>query len=455
MAAAAISGDVHEDARPRRAGTGAALLRAATVLWIWLRVGALWLVDLGPLRRLWYRARGRSAAYARVTGPVAWRLAFERLGPTYIKLGQMIASGDGLFPPRYSEEFRSCLDAVPPFPFAEVERTLDEEWRRPHRELLVELSPEPLAAASIAQVHTARLRDGREVVVKVQRPGIRARIEADLAIMKVTARVLSVIVPYLELANPLAIVLDLERTLLEELDFRGEARNMAEFDEIMRLSGNTEVVAPAVHGELTRPRVLVMERFRGWRVDDTAALRASPYDGEAKLLAGIRGWFQCLLRRGFFHGDVHAGNFLLLEDGRVGFLDFGIVGRLDAEQKAHITEYVLAFQSRDFARLADVLVAMGSTPASGIDKDLFAAQLRRAFAPMVQPGSEARIRDVVPAMMRVAVKNQMRMPREFVLVTKQLVYLDRYARALGGPGMNVLTDQRVMMAIMEDMARMG
>ena len=131
-----------------------------------LQVTLLWLIDLGPLRRLWYRVRGKRADYVRVTGPVAWRLAFERLGPTYIKLGQMIASGDGLFPPRYSEEFRSCLDAVPPFAFAAVERTLDEEWSRPHREVLGELSAEPLAAASIAQVHAARLRDGREVVIK-------------------------------------------------------------------------------------------------------------------------------------------------------------------------------------------------------------------------------------------------------------------------------------------------
>ena len=454
MAAAVVSGEV-EQVRPRGVGFFAAAGRAAAVLWVWLGVGALWLVDAGPLRRLWYRARGRSAAYARVTGPVAWRLAFERLGPTYIKLGQMVASGDGLFPPRYSEEFRRCLDAVPSFAFADVERTLEEEWRRPYREVLASIEEKPLAAASIAQVHAARLRDGREVVIKVQRPGIRERIDADLAIMKVLARGLARVVPYLELANPVAIVLDLERTLHEELDFRGEAANMAEFQEIMRLCGNTEVAAPEVHGELTRPRLLVMERFRGWRVDDTAALFASPYDAEAKLLAGIRGWFQGLLRRGFFHGDVHAGNFLLLEDGRIGFLDFGIVGRLDATQKTHITEYVLAFQSRNFSRLADVLVAMGSTSAERVDRDRFASELAEAFAPMVQPGSEARIRDVVPAMMRVAVKNRMRMPREFVLVTKQLVYLDRYARALGGPTMNVLTDQRVMMAIIQDMAAMG
>ena len=260
------------------------------------------------------------------------------------------------------------------------------------------------------------------------------------------ARALAVVVPFLELANPLGIVLDLERTLMEELDFRGEARNMAEFQEIMRLAGNTEVVAPAVHAELTRPRVLVMERFRGWRVDDTAALHASPYDAEAKLLAGIRGWFQCLLRRGFFHGDVHAGNFLLLEDGRVGFLDFGIVGRLDADQKRHITEYVLAFQTRDFGRLADVLVAMGTASPGGVDRERFAAELGKAFAPMVQPGSEARIRDVVPAMMRVGVRNRMRKPREFVLVTSSSS-TSTGTRSAGRAGDERADGPRLMMAI--------
>jgi len=430
-----------------------AVRRWFRVQWTFVKFAALFVGEMLGLRRLAWRLRGARGAYVRITGPVAWRLAFEELGPTYIKLGQMVASGDGLFPRRYAEEFRKCLDNVPSFGLEAVEAILREDFGRPKSEIFATFDPEPAAAASIAQVHYARLRTGEEVVVKVQRPGIAERMRDDVAIMHLLARVLAAVVPHVKLANPVAIVEDLERTLFEELDFRREARNMDEFNAIMAAAGNTEVVAPTVYWGHTRGRVLTMERFRGWRVDDTEALLGGPYDAEAKLLAGIRGWFQCMLLRGFFHGDVHAGNFMLLEDGRVGFLDFGIIGRFDDAQKLMIAEYVLSFQTRDFERLAAVLVRMGSVDAGNLDRDAFTRDLTDVFTPMVNATAEFKIKDILPDMMRVSIKHRMRMPREFVLVTKQLVYLDRYAKAIGGPTMNVLTDSRVMGFLMEDMVR--
>lgn len=418
----------------------------ATLVWFALA----WLADRVGLRRLYAIVRGRGASHTPLTGPIALRLAFESLGPTFIKLGQLVASGDGLFPLRYSEEFRRCLDRVPPFAWPDVERTVREELGAGPDQAFAAFETKSFAAASIAQVHYATRHDGQRVVVKVQRPGIEPLIRADLLVMRANARVLSWL-PRVHLANPVGIVEDLEKTLLEELDFRGEARNMDEFSAIMVHADNARVVAPHVFWDQTGARLLTMERFEGWRVDDVETLKAGPHDPERCLIDGIRGWFQGLIYRGFFHGDVHAGNFMVLEDGRVGFLDFGIVGRFDEARRSQITEYVLAFQQRDFRRLAEVLVAMGSVGDRKVDMDRFTGQLEKVFDPMVNPEEGFALRHIVPGMLRVALEHHMRMPREFVLVTKQLVYLDRYAKAYGGAQMNVLTDLRVMQHILEDL----
>src|SRR5690606_33320735 len=163
-------------------------------------------------------------------------------------------------------------------------------------------------------------------------------------------------------------------------------------------------------------RVLTMERFTGWRLDDTDALRASGYDVEERLLTGIRAWFQTLILRGFFHGDVHAGNFMLLRDGRVGYLDFGIVGVFDEAQEKNVLEYVLGFQSRDFERVARAMLAMGTaSDPNAVDAEKLGDDLAIAYAPMLDPDGGFNMRDLVPAMIRVSRAHDLRMPRDLVL----------------------------------------
>jgi len=216
--------------------------------------------------------------------------------------------------------------------------------------------------------------------------------------------------------------------------------------------GTDSVAAPVVHGELSGPRVLTMERFDGWRLDDTESIKASPYDAEERLLTGIRAWFQTLIVRGFFHGDVHAGNFMLLKNGRIGYLDFGIVGTFDEAQKKNVLEYVLGFQSRDFERVGRAMIAMGTVDdPDAVDLARFAEDLADAYAPMLDPADGFKMKDLLPNIIRVSRAHSLRMPRDLVLVTKQLVYLDRYSRAIGGEEMNVLTDQRLSNLIMQDM----
>jgi len=421
----------HALPRPR---AGAVIARAFVVTGIFLWYG---------LRRFW------GALSETLTGPQALRMAFERLGPIYVKLGQLIASGEALFPKAYSEELRALLDRVPPIPWPEVQRVVREDLGQPVQSAFAEIDAVPLAAASIAQVHTAKLHDGTDVVVKVQRPGIGELAAADIAIMRLIARFAEWVSDLAAGSNVVAFVDDFEANLERELDFRLEAQRMRDFMDVMREMGNRVTAAPKVYDALTHARVLTMERFRGWRIDDVPAVRASGFDVEERLLQGIRAWFQPLILRGFFHGDVHAGNFMLLEDGRVGFLDFGIVGDLGHMDRKGVIEFVAGFQQRDFERVAAAMVAMRTSRGEeAVDAAALGADLHGAFAGTTP--DEFDLKDFVPGMIGAAKKHGLRMPRDLVLVTKQLVYLDRITRTYGGARTNVLTDERLTNLITQD-----
>jgi predicted unusual protein kinase regulating ubiquinone biosynthesis (AarF/ABC1/UbiB family) len=434
-------------------------------LGVWLAVGVLGLGALvasrtgrRALRTGWVGVKAAAGVgVARVqgkgdAGPRVVREAFEELGPTYIKLGQLVASSHGMFPEPYCQEFRKCLDRVRPFSYGEVQRTLREELGRDPSEVFASIDPSPLASASIAQVHAARLRDGQEVVIKVQRPDIRNVVEADLRVLRLLARA-GTFVKHGDLANPVGIVEDFEAHIRAELDFGLEAANMREFNRIMLTEGQTRVAAPRVVGELTTKRVLVMERFHGHRVDDVEHLKGQTSDVEERLLLGMRAWFQCLILHGFFHGDVHAGNLMSLDDGRVGFLDFGIVGRFSPDRRRQVTDYLLAFAVGDFEKLATTMVAMGSIDPSAIDMPALSKSLREAYEPVLSnAASPAKYADIIPTILRTGVRHGMRLPRDFVLVAKQMLYFDRYAKLLA-PDLNVFRDPRIVSALLEDVMR--
>ena len=411
--------------------------RLFTTAWVFLRYAAL-----GVARKL---------GGERDIGPDLVRRAFEDLGPTYLKLGQLIASSHGLFPEAYCKEFQKTLDRVKPFAYADVERTIAIELRARPDKLLASLDAEPLASASIAQVHGARLHDGRDVVVKIQRPHIERRVAADIRILRFGAQLMS-LVPTVELANPVGIIDDFAHTIAEELDFRREAANMDEFNRIMDELGHGDVRAPRIVHELTTRRVITMERFYGVRVDDVEKVRARAEDTEAKLVYGLRCWFQSMILYGFFHGDVHAGNLMMLDDGALGFLDFGIIGRFDKKTRRQIAEYIVAFASGDFRALGRVMMSMGAM-SQGIDLDAVAADLQRAYAPILTTSfGDLNYGSVLPDILRASVKHRMRLPREFVLVTKQMLYFDRYAKLLA-PKLNIFSDPRLVAAISEDVLR--
>lgn len=409
-----------------------------------------WLMDLLRLRWLWFKIIGRR--YVKLSRPLMLRLFAEDMGPTFIKFGQIIASSSGMFPDRYVAEFQKCLDRVRPFDFERVVDTIRADLGEEKASELHAIDPKPLASASIAQVHTAQLADGTQVVVKVQRPGIQTRIVADMKIMRLIARVMTRLVRDAELANPVGVVEDFSQTLREELDFRLEAKNLDRFNEIMAELGHGEIRAPVPHWDYTTGRVLVMERFYGNRVDEVEAIRERGIDAEGSLVRGLRAWFQCVIFYGFFHGDVHAGNLMLLENDDLGFLDFGIVGRFDDDQRRQVTDYIIAFSTGDYKALGRVIADMGGV-AKDLDMEAFVADLEQTYKPLLSMAfSEINYANLLPDVQRVATRHRMVMPKEFVLITKQMLYFDRYAKLLA-PKLNIFSDPRLVMSLMSDIQK--
>jgi len=418
-----------------------------TAKYIWL-----WIFDKLMLRRLWFAITGRSAKYQKLTRPVIMRMFCEDLGPTFIKFGQIIASSAGMFPDAYVKEFQKVLDRVKPFPFDDVQRTLIEEFGAEKAAHLIDIEPKQLASASIAQVHTAKLRDGTPVVIKVQRPGIIPRCMADMKIMRFMAKQLAKFKRDADLANPVGVIDDFTKTLTEELDFRKEAENLDKFNDIMRELGHKNIRAPVPQHEYTTRKVLVMERFSGLRVDKFEEIKAKGIDGESKLVDGLRAWFQCVVFYGFFHGDVHAGNLMLLDDNTIGFLDFGIVGRFDDKARYLVTDYMIAFASGNYKRLAEIIVEMSGAPDS-LNMEGFIGDLKETYSPLLTLSfGQVNYADFLPGIQRTATRHRMRMPNEFILITKQLLYFDRYAKALA-PKLNVFTDPRLVLGMMADIQK--
>ncbi len=412
----------------------------------------LWLADVLMLRRLWFGITGRSAEYQKVTRPMLLRMFCEDMGPTFIKFGQIIASSSGMFPDAYVKEFQRVLDRVKPFPFEDVQRTLNEELGAEKAAHLVDIEPKQLASASIAQVHSARLRDGTHVVIKVQRPGIIARCMADMKIMRFMAKLVAKFKKNAELANPVGVIDDFTNTLTEELDFRKEAANLDKFNDIMRELGHKHIRCPVPHHEYTTRKVLVMEKFVGLRVDKFDEIKAKGIDGETKLVDGLRAWFQCVVFYGFFHGDVHAGNLMLLDDDTIGFLDFGIVGRFDDKARYLVTDYMIAFASGNYKRLAEIIIEMAGAPDELVVDD-FVKDLGETYRPLLTLSfAEVNYADFLPGIQKTATRHKMRMPNEFILITKQLLYFDRYAKSLA-PKLNVFTDPRLVLGMMQDIQK--
>jgi predicted unusual protein kinase regulating ubiquinone biosynthesis (AarF/ABC1/UbiB family) len=254
--------------------------------------------------------------------------AFQQLGATYVKLGQLLGSAPGVFGAEVSDAFRALLDTGPAVPMAEVTRIVEADLGRPVDEAFASFNTTPIAAASIAVVHWATLADGRDVAVKVLRPHIAETVDADIALLEPIVRFLAR--QGVETAAPIhQFLAGLQRQVAEELDLRNEARVMGRFRALYRESGLDRIVIPEVHPTLSGRNTLTMDFLRGVPIDDPALIGQAGDNPRELLLQLLKAWFITAVGEGVFHGDLHAGNLLLLDDSRLGLIDWGILGRLD------------------------------------------------------------------------------------------------------------------------------
>ena len=387
----------------------------------------------------------------RPPAPVLMRQTFEQLGATYIKLGQFIASAPSLFPREYVDAFQGCLDDVPSLPFDYIRRTLEEEFERPLSDIYSHIEEQPLASASIAQVHAATLVSGEDVVIKVQKPGVETVLATDFNVLYASARVLERLVPGVDRASLGDVIGDVQATMLKECDFLAEANNIEIFRDFLRDSGNQFALAPKVYHKATTRRVLTMERFYGVPFTDLESIRKYSPQPEFTLINALNTWMDSLVRCQFFHADVHAGNLMVLDDGRVGFIDFGIVGRIRKETWQAMVDFMSARATDDFRLMAQCLVTIGVTSGT-VDVNDLARDIQRLVRTgrgLIEgdPALDMDIEDAEQFMLSIVDlgrKHGIRFPKEFALLLKQLLYFDRYIQLLA-PDLSPFDDHRIQL----------
>jgi len=382
------------------------------------------------------------------------RELFEALGTTYIKFGQFIASSPSIFPKEYVEEFEQLLDQTKPIPFRTIKKIISEDLKLPLSQVFSHIDQQPLASASIAQVHAARLVTGENVVVKVQKPGVQAIITADLHTVYVLVRLLEFMLPNIDRDALAGIVSEMYQAMIDECDFTKEAQHIEAFSSFVNSSDIKTVVAPKVYAKASGLRVLTMERFYGCSLTDKEANNKSQGDPSTALFEALNVWFASLMNCEVFHADLHSGNMMLFEDGRVGFIDFGMVGRVSPETWQAMFSLFKGLGDQDYALVADSMLAVGMTRES-IDKSQLTRDIEQVFISMSSLDNEdlsanndlnvsPAVNDVINTLGEVARNHGIRFPRSFTLLLKQFLYFDRYIQILD-PDANLFDDERIKM----------
>ena len=375
---------------------------------------------------------------------------FESLGATYIKFGQLIASSPSLFPKAYVDEFQLLLDQTEKVPFRKIRRIMALDLGRPLDEVFASVDPKPLASASIAQVHAAKLLTGEDVVVKVQKPGVQAIINVDMNAAYVCARVLEIMMPYLDKDTVAGMIAELYQAMIDECDFRKEAENLEEFRRYLIASGNQDVVAPKPYPDASGEKVLTMERCYGSALTDIDQIKSVSRDPAATLMAAMNAWFGSLTECSTFHADLHNGNMMVLDDGRVAFIDFGMVGRIRPEAWRAVFSLIAGLNAEDYRVVAESMLAVGVT-REDIDLDQLTSDIEKLFTSMydIEPesmldssASPGGIDEMMSRLGEIGKKYGIRFPRAFTLLLKQFLYFDRYIDLLA-PGLDMFEEARI------------
>ncbi|MBI1861987.1 MAG: AarF/ABC1/UbiB kinase family protein [Deltaproteobacteria bacterium] len=359
---------------------------------------------------------------------VRLRICFEELGPTFIKLGQLLASRPDIIPENFITEFEKLQDQVSPVAFPEIRAIVEGELRDTIGNLFATFNDTPLAAASIAQVHRATLKTGEQVAVKVQRPGIERSIQNDISILRGLAVLLERYVPETRIFNPTGLVEEFFRTIIFELDFFIEANNIRRIRH--NLAEKTQIAIPATYQSHTSHRVLCLEYFDGVPFSDRVRLAELKMSAADIVEVGADAFFHMVMQDGLFHADLHAGNLIILNDNRLGFIDFGMVGRLSKKTQDSILIIFTSLLDEDFETLAaeylNICQNRGSTDIQRLQKDLM-----DNISPYIGMAlGDVNVGRVLMRSTSIAARHQLIVPRELMLLFKAMISLETLGKRL-------------------------
>jgi predicted unusual protein kinase regulating ubiquinone biosynthesis (AarF/ABC1/UbiB family)/CBS domain-containing protein len=377
---------------------------------------------------------------------------FMKLGPTFVKLGQLIASSPGIFPKPLATACLRCLDDVPPFPGTEAAKMIATDLGRPPARIFKTFDEAPLSAASIGQVHACVLPDGREAVIKLQRPNIRKTMTTDLRIMYRLAKLLDRYAAFARNANVIATVEDLHQVTFQELNPAVEADRQDKFRRnIWAFGDNKMVTAPEIYWNFCGPHMICMERMSGVPMDQFDAIREMGVDGELVLRRGAKTWLEAVMVHGPFHGDMHAGNLWVLDDGRSSYLDFGIMGEMDDTWKGVVKDLFYTIMiDQNWARVAKAYKSVGIMDESmGTDEEI-GMRLGMIIGPILASNlGDLNIGELVNMSVQMAEQYGTKAPPELVLFGKQVLYMERYLKGLA-PNYRMLNDPYLVKNIFPD-----
>ncbi len=385
---------------------------------------------LRPLRFLFILAPRRRDKSAPIGERI--RLALEELGPIFVKFGQALSTRRDLLPPDIADELAKLQDAVPPFPAEQAIAIIEDAYGQSVDEVFEEFQREPLAAASIAQVHAAKLKGGQEVIAKVLRPGVEEQIERDLEVMRAIAELAAKYWSLGKRLKPVEVVAEYEQTITDELDLMREAANTAQLKR--NFEGSELLYAPAVYWDYCRPEVMVQERIYGIQISDLDKLRELGTNFQVLAENGVEIFFTQVFRHNFFHADMHPGNIFVMVDDpekpKYAAVDFGIVGSLMPEDKEYLAANFLAFFDRDYPAIAKLHIDSGWVP-EGTRIDHLEAAVRTVCEPVFnKPLEEISFAQVLMRLFRVAQRFEVEIQPQLVLLQKTLFNIEGLGREL-------------------------
>lgn len=394
--------------------------------------------EIGLPQSILYGHCSRSVVGKNNTGGLGERirLLLEQLGPTYVKLGQIASTRPDLLPAEIIAELEKLQDDVPSFPFSEVCISLKEEFGTELEERFQQFDPEPLAAASIGQVHRAQLKTGQQVAVKIQRPGIAAMIETDLEILRELAVLAERRFSWAEMYQLTDIIDELAKSLLVELDYTIEARNAEKF--LKNYQSNSTIYIPTVYWECSSQKVLTATYIEGIKISELEQLEQQGYNPSHIAEHFAKEIFQQIFIAGFFHGDPHPGNVLVLPGETIAFLDFGMVGRLNSEKKYHLASLVIGLMRQNSVELTHTIFRMGIVPDRVDRTQLYddIELLRERYYGV--PLSQISLGDAIKQIFATAQKHKIKMPADLALVGKTLLTMEGIVERLD-PQLSILT----------------